>query len=93
MRGAEWLTKPVQLTPSDYGPMRGCASEMTSSAVLTLPQSAPEADWIDYTSENDRHGARPKRIGGGDLGHRAFQEAWQAYRLALDAFNEITNKL
>ena len=28
-----------------------------------------------------------------DLGHREFQEAWQAYRLALDVFNAITNKL
>jgi hypothetical protein len=28
-----------------------------------------------------------------DLGHRKFQEAWQAYRLALDVFNAITNKL
>jgi hypothetical protein len=27
-----------------------------------------------------------------DLANREFQEAWGAYRLALDAFNEITNK-
>ena len=28
-----------------------------------------------------------------DLGHREFQEAWQAYRLALEVFNAKTNKL
>jgi hypothetical protein len=28
-----------------------------------------------------------------DLANREFQEAWGAYRLALGAFNEITNKL
>jgi hypothetical protein len=28
-----------------------------------------------------------------DLGNREFQEAWGAYRLALGAFNAITNKL
>jgi len=27
------------------------------------------------------------------LGDRDFQEAWDAYRIALRAFNDITNKL
>jgi hypothetical protein len=28
-----------------------------------------------------------------DLGDRDFQEAWGAYRIALRAFNDVTNKL
>jgi hypothetical protein len=28
-----------------------------------------------------------------DLGDRDFQEAWDAYRIALRAFNDVTNKL
>jgi hypothetical protein len=28
-----------------------------------------------------------------ELGDRDFQEAWDAYRIALLAFNEVTNKL
>ena len=97
------------------------------SRPYSAQQSAPEADWIDYTSENDRHlrGRRglgeaiwmpvaddplwkewltaEKTLGEArdqlrtvehlDLGHREFQEAWQAYRLALEFFNPVTNKL
>jgi hypothetical protein len=28
-----------------------------------------------------------------ELGDRDFQEAWGAYRIALRAFNDVTNKL
>jgi hypothetical protein len=28
-----------------------------------------------------------------DLGDRDFQEAWRAYKIALRAFNDATNKL
>ena len=28
-----------------------------------------------------------------DLGDRDFQEAWGAYKIALRAFNDVTNKL
>jgi hypothetical protein len=50
-------------------------------------------EWLvaEKTLDEARHQLRT--VEHLDLGDRDFQEAWGAYRIALRAFNDVTNKL
>lgn len=60
---------------------------------MPAPDDPLWKEWL--VSENALEEARDqlRTVEHLDLANREFQEAWGAYRLALGAFNEITNKL
>ena len=60
---------------------------------MPAPDDPLWKEWL--VSENALEEARDqlRTVEHLDLANREFQEAWGAYRLALTAFNEITNKL
>jgi flavin-binding protein dodecin len=72
-----------------------CVNSRALSATLRLCCSTESAVCFTAAAENALEEARDqlRTVEHLDLENRDFQEAWGAYRLALAAFNEITNKL
>ena len=70
---------------------------LAASAFIGGEMPAPEdplwKEWL--VAENALEEARDqlRTVEHLDLANPEFQDAWGAYRLALGAFNEITNKL
>jgi hypothetical protein len=64
-----------------------------SEVKMPVPEDPLWKEWL--AAENTLQEARDelRTVEHLDLGNPEFQVAWVAYRLALGAFNEITNKL
>jgi hypothetical protein len=71
----------------------GPASSTFIGCEMPVPEDPLWKEWL--AAENALEEARDqlRTIEHLDLANPEFQEAWGAYRLALGAFNEITNKL
>ena len=50
-------------------------------------------EWLAAENALDEAREQLRTVEHLDLGDRDFQEAWRAYRIALRAFNDVTNKL
>jgi hypothetical protein len=62
-------------------------------AKMPVEDNALWKDWLNAEKTLGEARDQLRTVEHLDLGDREFQEAWQAYRLALDVFNAITNKL
>jgi hypothetical protein len=60
---------------------------------MPVEDNALWKDWLNAEKTLGEARDQLRTVEHLDLGDREFQEAWQAYRLALDVFNAITNKL
>jgi hypothetical protein len=50
-------------------------------------------EWLAAENALDEARDQLRTVEHLDLGDRDFQEAWGAYKIALRAFNDVTNKL
>jgi hypothetical protein len=60
---------------------------------MPVPDHPLWQEWLDAEKALDEARDKLRTVEHLDLGDRGFQKAWGAYRIALRAFNDVTNKL